>query len=323
MSRFDQVDLSKLPSPTIIQEVSFDDLMEQSYAIIDQEFPELSQSVRLISDPMHKVLRVCAKLRELDVQEFNENAKALLLAFSWGAPLDHIGANFGVERDILQEADDIATPPIPLLMEDDGRYKTRIQQSHEKRSVAGPDGAYVNFVMDTDPRIKDVSVEWPIFEHLEWINDDEAKIKCVYKAGLNNPLPGMVAITVLMNDGTPSADLDAIQTYLKDLRPATDLPVLRHAEIIPYQIDAELTLLPGPDGNVIKEQSLKKAKQYVQDHLALGRDINRAIIEAALYVEGVQNINLIAPANDLEIAPYEAGMCEDSNINLRVVGRDV
>jgi phage-related baseplate assembly protein len=119
--------------------------------------------------------------------------------------------------------------------------------------------------------------------------------------------PGSVVVSVLARtgDGTAPAELiDTVAAYVSDetRRPLTDWVTVQSARIVPYAVDATLTTFSGPDGGVVLAAAQASLDAYTKASHRLGRDITRSAIFAALSVEGVQNVILREPAQDIVIS---------------------
>ncbi|MFV1464627.1 baseplate J/gp47 family protein [Phaeobacter sp. JH57H2] len=335
MSGFSAIDHSKLPAPEILRSVGFDALFADMKAEAIRLEPELAPFLQLESEPVTKLIRVFAYYRLLDRLEFNDDARGLLLALSTGATLDHLGAFWGVERLTIQEADDSPIPPILELMESDEAFRHRIQLSMEGRSTAGPRGSYIYWALSAVGGIKDVDVAAPAFARLQIAPELAAQLPAgalvlgvLDDAGLVDPMPGDVAITVLSQTGDGSASnevLSAVETSVnaEDIRPITDNPRLRSAGIPRYQITAELFLKDGPDRALVLDTAQASLADYINRSHRLGHDITRGAIYAALFVEGVQRVNLISPAADIEVGDWQAAYCALEDVSLTVGGQHV
>jgi phage-related baseplate assembly protein len=123
--------------------------------------------------------------------------------------------------------------------------------------------------------------------------------------------PGSVVVSVLARtgDGTAPAELiDTVAAYVSDetRRPLTDWVTVQSARIVPYAVDATLTTFSGPDGGVVLAAAQASLDAYTKASHRLGRDITRSAIFAALSVEGVQNVILREPAQDIVISRQQA-----------------
>lgn len=300
MSAFTAIDLGKLPAPEVIRSVDYEVLLDEMKAEAIRLMPELAPFLALESEPATKILGVCAYYRMLDRLEFNDGAKAGMLALSTGADLDQLAAFWGLARLVVQAADDSVAPPIPEIREDDAAFRARVQLSLEGHTTAGPRGSYVFWTLSASGEVKD--------------------------AGVESPVPGKVVVTVLSHagDGAPEqALLDTVELALnaEDLRPLCDQVSVQGAAILPYQVAASLTLYDGPGEAQILQAAGAALDAYIAARHRLGHDITRSGLYAALHQPGVQNVQLVSPAADIVVGAAEAAYC--ASVAVSVGGRDV
>jgi phage-related baseplate assembly protein len=143
----------------------------------------------------------------------------------------------------------------------------------------------------------------------------------VEDASVISPTPGQVVVTVLSNDGdgTPSAELlAAVDRHLnaENIRPLTDQVTVQAATIVPYAVEAELTLYPGPAPSPVLAAAQIALEAYVAATRRLGFDVTRSGLFAALHQPGVQNVELVWPEADIPIDATHAAHCTDTLITL-------
>jgi len=299
MTAFTAIDLSRLAPPDAIEPLDFETILQAMRDDLIARDPSLAEVLALESEPINKLLEVCAYRELLVRQRVNDAIRAVLLATATGSNLDHLGTLFGVTRQLVTPGDPNATPPVPDVYEDDDRFRHRIQLALEGFSTAGPMGAYVFWGLSADPNVRDIAVD--------------------------SPNPGQVVVTVLsvQGDGTPDQTLlDAVTATLnaEDVRPLTDQVTVQAAQIITYQVQATLTLYYGPDAETVRQAAVDAVTRYTQDHHRLGHDITLSGLYAALHVDGVQRVQLTQPTADIVVTPEEAAYC--TAINVTVGGRD-
>jgi phage-related baseplate assembly protein len=295
MSGFTAIALDKLPAPDVVEQIDYEQVLSDMVADLLARAPGLADTLALESEPLRKLLEVCAYRETLLRQRVNEASKAVMLASAQGGDLDQIAANYQVQRLLIDAGDPDAVPPVPPTYEDDANLRRRVQLSFEGFSTAGPEGAYIFHALAADADILDASV--------------------------TSPRPGDVLVTVMSRtgDGTASADLvAAVETILSsdDVRPLTDHVTAQSAEIVPYTVTAELTLYPGPDSTVVLAAAEASLNQYISTHHRLGHDITLSGLYAALHQEGVQNVGLTAPAADIVISRHQAAYCTGATVSI-------
>jgi len=286
------IDLSQLPAPDVVEVPDFETILAERKATLISLFPPEKQEavarvLALESDPLTKFLEENAYREMLWRQRVNEAALATTIAFSAEADLDVMAANNNTTRLTI-------IPPTPAVMESDTDLRLRAQQAFEGLSVAGPVGAYEYHGRSADGRVADISVV--------------------------SPTPACVTITVLSRegDGTASTGLLAVvekALNAEDVRPVGDRVTVQSAVMVPYRVDATLYFYPGPESEPVREAAEQRLKEYISAQHRLGRDIRRSAIYAALHVEGVQRVELTAPAADIVLAKHQASYCTDYTIS--------
>src|SRR5471030_2959262 len=287
------IDLSQLPAPDVVEELDYENLFEERKSTLISLYPAdqqeaISRTLTLESEPLVKLLQENAYRELILRQRINESARAVMVAYATGNDLDQLAANFNVERLVLRAADNATIPPTAAVMESDSDLRMRIPQAFEGLSVAGPSGAYEYHARSADGRVADASAI--------------------------SPAPAEVTITILSrdNDGKATADLlAAVEKALndEDVRPVADRVTVQAAEIVNYQINAVLYVLPTPEIEPVRAASEAQLKKYINTQARLGRDIRLSAIYAALHVEGVQRVELSAPVADIVLDKTQASLC--------------
>lgn len=287
------VDLSQLPPPQVVDEPEFETLLAQRKANFIALYPAdeqaaVTRTLALESDPIVKLLQENTYREILLRQRINEAAQAVMVAYGMGSDLDQLAANNNVQRLIITPADLNAVPPVAAVMEPDSDLRQRIPAAMEGLSVAGPSAAYEFHARSADGRVADASAV--------------------------SPSPANVTITILSRegDGTAATDLiTAVNAALNDenVRPVADRVTVQSATIENYTIDAKLYLYPGPEAEPIKAAAIERLQSYIKTQSRLGRDIRKSAIYGALHVEGVQRVELTAPASDVVLDKSKAAYC--------------
>jgi phage-related baseplate assembly protein len=287
------LDLSQLPAPVVVETLDFDTTLAQRQEMLIALFPaDMQDSVRrtlkLISDPSEKLLEFSTYLENLVRQRINEAALSTMLAYAENGDLDNLAANYNVKRLTITPEDDTTTPPTPAVMESDDALRLRVQASMETLSVAGPTGAYEEFAREASGKVAD--------------------------AKAFSPSPACVTVTVLSTDGDGTADsalLDIVSQALndEDKRPVADRLTVQTAQIVTYQIDAVLVMDDSPQAEMIRQAAEDRANDYATQQHRIGKTVYREKIVGILNSEGVDNIILNLPAEDIVISNSQASRC--------------
>lgn len=289
------IDLSQLPTPRVIERLDYEQILDAVKAELLALWPadrrtELADTLALESEPLTKLLEAVAYRETLLRQRINEASRAVMLAYAAGSDLDQIGANYEVERRIVDDGDPDAVPPVPPTLESDTEFRRRIQLSFEGFSTAGPAEGYVFHALGAEGAVLDASA--------------------------TSPAPGEVLVAVLSRDGNGAASpeiLEAVEAAVtaSAVRPLTDRVAVQSAEILEFAIQAELHIYPGPDAAVVMDAARSRLADYLEGSRQLGRAIARSAIVAALHAEGVSRVDLLSPQDDIEPTPAQAGYCVD------------
>jgi phage-related baseplate assembly protein len=308
---FTAISLDKAGTPQVIPQLPFGEVfaarkarfIELAEARDDAEYlASVKAALDLESEGLVQLLQEDS-WRELVVrQDVQDAGLGNMLAFATGPALDHLAAFYGVARQIVQEADATATPPIPEIWETDERLRKRTQLAPEGFTTNGTRGAYVFWGLSASPLVKDIGVS-------------------------QTETPGEVRITVLSTEGngTPDAALLArVDEELTARKPLNAALIIEAASITPYTIAATLTLYEGPGAEPVLEAATETLKSFVTRRHQLGHDVVIAGLNAALYQEGVQNVDLGGFASDLIVGPREAAWCDpEVDISVTIGGRNV
>ncbi|MBR3371170.1 MAG: baseplate J/gp47 family protein [Rhodobacteraceae bacterium] len=286
--RFDQIDLSRLPPPDVIEPLDYEVLLAEMVAQVTAADPSLAPVLALESEPAVKVLQAVAYVRLLDRARVNDAARAVMLAQATGADLDNLAALFGVARAVIAPADDSALPPVAAVLESDTRLRARAQLSLQAFSCGGPAGAYAFWAMTATPAVLDAMVD--------------------------SPAPGDVRVVVL-RDPASSLTEDEMITAVRDMVTRDDIRVLcdnvyvQPASPVPFTVVAALELLDGPDAGAVLDTARAAVAAFVAARFRIGASVTRAGLIAALYSAGVRDVVLTQPVENVEAAAHQVPVC--------------
>ncbi|MFJ4388227.1 baseplate assembly protein [Pseudomonas soli] len=304
------IDLSQLPPPDVLESLEFEALYQGLLDDFRQHMGE-RWTAQLESDPVIHLLEVAAYQKLLGRARINDAAKASLLSHAAGADLDNRAADYGVQRLRLSEADPDALPPVAAVMESDEdlRYRTRL--SLEALSVAGSRGAYEFHARTASAEIADVSVDSPTFR-VAPLNDElraclpagAMVLECDYAAGLVDPLPGDVSLTLLPrleSTSSGSSLVEAVRSVLsaESVRPLTDRPRIQLGQPSLYRVEASIEVEEGPDPEVVTAAAHAQLRIAVAEARRLQGELPVSAVYAALHVPGVRRVRLRQPAADV------------------------
>lgn len=323
------IDLSQLPPPDVVEPLEFEILYQGLLSDFRQLMGE-RWSAQLESDPVTKLLEVAAYQKLLGRARINDAAKASLLAHATGADLDNRAADFDVKRLVLIAEQPDALPPVAAVMESDDALRYRTRLSLEALSVAGSRGAYEYHALSASAGIAGVSVDSPVFRAMPLSDELRGRLPagaiivvCDETAGLADPLPGDVSLTLLPMLGNPHAEAALIETVhaalsAESVRPLTDRPRIQMGQPISYRVEASLEVEDGPDPEIVKTASRINLQVAINEARRLEGELPVSAIYAALHVPGVRRVRLLMPTADVICDKRHYPSC--SAIELAVVG---
>ena len=328
-----QIDLSKYPAPEVLESLSYEAIFEEIKTHFISQFPTDEQAAADQGIPTQAsillLMQVEGNLVVKALQAYayhatemrarvNDAAKATMLAYAAGTDLDNLAAFYMVERK---------------PSEGDTELRDRLILAVDGFSTAGPVGAYRFHGLSAADAIKDVSVDAPRFSKADIAASVMAQLPAGSivlqvddDAGLADPMPGDVAITVLsrFGDGTAlAADIAAATLALndEDVRPLTDHPRTRGATIKTYTIAAGIWCYGNVDSEVVRQAAIVAAQAYADETHRLGYDVTISGLHRALHQPGVQRVEITQPAATIVNEKSEAAYC--TSIAVSYEGIDV
>ncbi len=265
------IDLSRLPAPTLVEQLSYDAIVDQLVASLRALLPDFDALVE--SDPAMKQLLVFAYRELLLRKQFDDQARQLFVAYATGSNLDHLAALVGVAR-LNDEADDA--------------LRQRTVLGPEGFSVAGPELAYVFHATSADPAVLDASAISSA--------PGEVRVTVLARDG---------------DGTAPPALLEIVRTRVnaREVRPLGDLVTVASADIRRFAIDATIHTFTGPDRQLVLTAARAQLDAYLLDCRKLGRDVTMSGLYAALTVPGVQRVTLALPLADIVCDDTQAAHC--------------
>lgn len=161
--------------------------------------------------------------------------------------------------------------------ESDESYYSRMRESIESFSTAGPVNGYIYWTKTVSPAVKDVAVK--------------------------SPGPCLVDVRVLLQDGKEATEavLKEIEERLNksDIRPLTDLVTVSKPDPVEFTVDATF-YVARPD--IAKAAVIEKnVRQAVEDFIKwqtekMGRDINPSYLTKMMMEAGAKRVEIREPA---------------------------
>lgn len=162
--------------------------------------------------------------------------------------------------------------------EEDEVFRKRIKAKIIGWSTGGSKEHYRFHALSADIRVKDALVE--------------------------SLIPGSVQISILSTNGVPPEELLEVvrkKVTQDDVRVLTDTVEVVSCKIIPINIYAKITTVPQDIIETAKKQFIEK----FEESKGLGWNVTRSWIIANLFVEGIENIEVIQPGKDIVVKGNE------------------
>lgn len=293
------VDLSTLPAPEVIETLVYEAIVAEIKADYIARYPAGADVIDLESEPAVKLIEAFAYRELLLRARYNDEARAMLLAFATGNDLDHIGATYYQEARLLVTPANLATiPPTPAVMESDADYRERLALKPESWSVAGPRDAFKFHAISADGQIKDASV--------------------------TTPEPGTTEVFILTRTGNGMPD-DLLRVKVlaalngETIRPLSEAVLVTLPTIVGYTLDIDLTLFPGPATGIVVAAVEAALAAFAAANHRLGNDIIRSAIDAAAHQSGVKKVVITSPAADIVCSAGQAPYCTGITVTVAAI----
>lgn len=287
-----RVDLSKLPPPEIIEELSFEAILEEYISLVPKEYA-IGQA-----DPFYKIIEIFAYRELLLRQRLNDAIRETNLATARGNNLINLVSLLGIKPDEGKTDDEI---------------RLDAQQAFDQYSTAGSAASYAFYArkaLDAGDPILDIKP----FSEKPGIVDVAVLFKTDVKSEDKDRIKEKIAQRL-------SAD---------EVRPLTDKVEIKEATLKPYRASVVLYVLPGADRALVVKEAKASAELYLKSREKIGRDVRITALTGALFrtEDGKYNSNIERVvikfigsdgevAGDLVVSDLEA----PSLIELRIIER--
>lgn len=295
------IDLARLPPPDVVEIIDYEEVLASLKADLEARAPELAPVLQLESEPLVRLLEVAAWREMVLRQRVNDAARAVMLPWATGADLDNLAARYDLAR---------------LPGEDDERFRRRVLIGYHALSAAGSRQSWMLRALSVSTDIRQVDV---------WA-DRPGRVKVCLLARVAAQAAAMTEAQAAIGEALfgrhPQHDAatpmrwraatasDAIVTQVaqallaEDVRPLTVEVDVTTATVKPVQVVATLVHPPGPDGALLAAQARARLMTMAAQ-MRFRVDLARAQITAALMGDGVRDVLLHAPTQDVPAGPGE------------------
>lgn len=275
--------------PKTVEEVDFQEILNRNQKLLKSIVPDVYNNLTTI-DPANKLMGISAYIEGLVRNKVNNALLAVMVDFAKDEDLENLGSFYGLTRKILVPANNSTVPPEDPVYETDKEFRQRIKEAPFGFSVAGPSASYEFYGKQADVNVKDISAI--------------------------SPSPCVVNVTVLSYQGNGEADDTLIETVNKalnseNIRPVADLVEVKGAEIIEYNIDVKISLQENiPEYAISLDEIILNLQNYADSEHRCGGIVVQSGIYAASHIQGVEQVIIENPTEDIICTPAQAPYCK-------------
>ncbi|WP_420415126.1 baseplate assembly protein [Roseibium sp.] len=324
MSRFVDIDLSRLPVPDAITFPDYEVTLAGRMADLTTRLTEkdINYDVGGLETSPLKITEEHASYYDiLLTSRVNDAVRATLLSSAEKSDLDHKAAEFGVVRRVVTPADPTANPPTEAVMEDDDILRRRRQLAPEALSTAGPAGAYVFHGLASHPHVANVKAYGP-----ESLLCEPGEVLLVFASNQGDAIP----TDQLLDSAAEYLDARIINYAVtpqrvrevsddKDQRPLTDKVIVEACTGLDYSVDVVLKVPPGPGIEIIRAEAEKALLEELASRRKIGFPVYGSAVTAAVHVEQVEDtdITITVDGNPVEdVVPDQKQLARVTNVNV-------
>lgn len=272
--------LASVPVPPAVQPLDFEATLAEMKSDFLELFPAAADELEIETSPLLAQIRHMAATKVKMSAEINDRSRLNFLAHTFGSGVDNFGAFWRLERKTITPADNSATPPTPAVKESDEDLKRRSYAAPAKLAAAGPPSAFEAHALDADPAIK------------------KARSICHVSGETTVYLYNPAAEVTF-------AQIENVRAYLQARTPMCAITHVREAGRPVVDVSATIYILYGQLWADVEARAIAALRRYEKSREKFGLDIISEGIAEALFCEGVQNVQLTAPAADLAVGPTE------------------
>ncbi|MCH9780703.1 MAG: baseplate J/gp47 family protein [Alphaproteobacteria bacterium] len=295
-----RIDLSTLPVPDAIEEISVSTLVEEykTYLLALDDFPLSAERLAHPGEPLVALLESLAYRETLMRSRVNAAVRAVMLPSATGADLDNLGSYWNLDRK-----ED----------ETDADFRSRIQLSPESYSNAGTASAYryhadqwtttLNFGAARFTNTLTHDLDLPISVKDVQVASQHGYTIDVQVLGDWNPVSSI-------NDTANASLQGGVADYLNgpNIRAVCDVLNVTAVQQQYYKVNASITVGPGPDPSVIEDEVQANLAAFRTDRYLINESIPLSGLYAAVHPSGVRSSDLSVSIaiNDSDEAPFFA-----------------
>ena len=319
-----------LPPPEIIQTPTFEALLASVKTdvlnYLAEHAPEDVDAVRATFENEAELLTKFTEAFTVILQNHARqmNAQALQMFGMYATDtdmVDVIASQLGVTRQVIDEGDPDAFPPVPPKMESNESVLTRYYLAAFALASTGTRSGYRFHAMTLGGR-PEVEVTSPekntVMVTYRFTDNEMAGL--TKDAQARKVTPGVVDCYILAHDGDgtpPQALIDATQAHLArdDIGQETDDITVKAPTIRRWRCEATLHISHGPDKAIVQQAAEKAVWAFGKQQHMLGGSVEPSMLYSVLLAaSGAHRADLTNPLQPMRCAHSEAPYLESVNI---------
>jgi phage-related baseplate assembly protein len=300
-----EINLITLPNLTVITKLSY---AEYKQKIMERITPLLDASVVYETSDESVLSEALAYVLTHEEAKLNERFKALMPIYAKGNDLDVACMNnYGTVR---------------LNNESDDAFLKRSIYSLQQSNTAGSEWSYYYHTYNVDAHIVSVKAfrsnagEVTVAFYALFTQEELRALLNITNKALSTEEKTLIEVTRAELINTVKL---AVKTRLNEdkIRPLNELQIIKNATIIPYTINATIRTKLNIDGEIAKNEALKRVESFVKT-LTIGEEIKRSKLISLLHAEGVGEVLLNSPSSNIVVNNESVAVCTDVIITQEV-----
>ena len=203
--------------------------------------------------------------------------------------------------------------------ENDEKLLYRVLLSFADKSTAGSEETYKSYTYKADERIEDVKVYKGLYDIQEYAPQLEGADLETIKSILSEIESSKGTVEVYYYSSKADALMQSrIEEQLNDqkTRPLSDIPLVLKASEVSFVVDAELKLFPNQDKTLVLSNANESLKKGLKELRTIGEEITRSEINKFLKVDGVKEVIINIPSQNVAVSKNEIGINDEPNNNI-------
>ena len=284
--------LTALPAPDVIETPDYDNILTRVISrlrTINSDYTSIVEG-----DPAYAVMQSIVFEIVMILQRINDAARAVLVTHAIGDDLDNLGVLFSVYRQVLQQEDLTADPPIPEILEDDVRFRDRVLNALEA-IAPGSKAWYRGYALESSSMVKDAIA----------LKTNPGEATVYIQADNKTAVPDSTLITTVRDFITE-----------EERKFICDTVLVSAIGIRSYALTASIKPVLGLNRNTVLADIQKRAEEFANERKVIGQPIPLSHIYAALITDAVSEIDLSSPVSNIVPTSTEVPVATSVTITL-------